>query len=267
MPASFEDILYDKRERIGKITINRADKLNTLRPRTTEEITEALNDAGDDSDIGVIVITGAGDRSFCAGGDLSGGGGAVSRAHSELVGFLAKLRRLHWMIRNVPKPVIAMVNGYAIGAGHVMHVVCDLTIASENAKFGQAGPRIGSFDGGFGAAYLSRVVGEKKAREMWFLCRRYSAQNALEMGLVNKVVPADKLEEETMNWCTEILSISPTALKMLKLCFNADSDSIYGLENMASGLTEFVVTSDEGVEGHKAWVERRAPDFYKYKKW
>ncbi|MFQ5880515.1 MAG: 1,4-dihydroxy-2-naphthoyl-CoA synthase, partial [Dehalococcoidia bacterium] len=243
MPLEFRDIIYDKRDGIAKVIINRPEVLNAFRPLTIDEMIQAFEDAWQDEGIGVVVLTGAGDRAFCTGGDqkVRGEGGYRDEAGTPRL----QVTRLHRLIREIPKPVIAMVNGYAIGGGHVLHILCDLTIAAETARFGQTGPRVGSFDGGFGAIYLARIVGEKKAREIWYLCRQYTAQEALEMGLVNAVVPPEHLEEETLAWCREILAKSPTALRFLKAAFNADTDYVYGLQNLAHGATNLFYTTDE----------------------
>ncbi|MFH1624751.1 MAG: enoyl-CoA hydratase-related protein [Pseudomonadota bacterium] len=258
----FKDIIFEKKDGVAKITINRPEKLNAFTTETVMEIVKALEDVELDRTIGVVVITGAGNRAFCVGGDAADSpGGAGYRP--EMLVWVAKL---HAMIRKVPKPVIAAVNGYAIGGGHVMHIVCDLSIASETARFGQAGPRVGSYDAGFGAGYLARVVGEKKAREIWFLCEQYSAQEALEMGLVNKVVPPDKLEEEVNLWCKKILALSPTALKVLKQSFNLETDHIYGVEAVALSGVWLYYQTDEAMEGRNAYLEKRPTDFMKYRK-
>ena len=257
----YEDIFYEKRNGVAKITINRPEVRNAFRAKTCDEMGHALQDAWDDKSVGVVVITGAGDKAFCSGGDqkerqVGGYTGTAGRPMSL---------ELHRLIRTIPKPVIAMVNGYAIGGGHVLHVICDLSIASETAIFGQTGPRVGSFDAGFGSVYLARVVGEKKAREIWYLCRQYSAQEALAMGLVNTVVPPDKLEEETMAWCREILAKSPTALKALKASFNADTDHVYGIEEMATQSLQLYYGTEEAMEGRNAFVEKRPVDFSPYR--
>ncbi|MCL5962220.1 MAG: enoyl-CoA hydratase-related protein [Chloroflexi bacterium] len=248
----FEDILYEKKDGIARITMNRPRILNAFRTLTLKEMTLAFQDAEDDQSVGVVILTGAGDRAFCVGGDSkeSPDGGYPYdnlRWHS----------RLHQAIRFIPKPVIAAVNGWCIGGGNVMCTVADLAIASETARFGQAGPKVGSFDAGFGAAYLSRIIGEKKAREFWFLCRNYSAQEALEMGLINKVVAPDKLMEETEAWCREILALSPTSLRFLKTTMNADSDSIFGLAGTAASGLWLYWQSEEAKEGRKAYEGKR----------
>jgi len=258
----FQDIIYEKKDGVAKITINRPEKLNAFRANTCKEMVQAFEDAEEDATVGVVVLTGAGDRAFSAGGDFSEVAGKAGYSRETL----HWVSRLHGAIRHVPKPVIAAVNGYAIGGGHVLHVVCDLSIAADTARFGQSGPRVGSYDAGFGALYLARVVGEKKAREMWFLCRQYTAQEALEMGLVNKVVPADKLQEEVEQWCREILALSPTALAMLKQSFNADTDHIYGLEDLAMSSLWLYYHTDEAREGYNAFLEKRPTDFSKFRK-
>lgn len=256
---NYEEIIYEKSGGAAKITMNRPEKHNAFTPLTVNEMIDAFTDARDDSSIGVIVLTGAGDKAFCSGGDQSvrGHGGYVGDDHVPRLNVL-DLQRL---IRTIPKPVIAMVNGYAIGGGHVLHVVCDLTIASDNAKFGQTGPKVGSFDAGYGAGYLARMVGHKRAREIWYLCRQYTAQEAFDMGMVNTVVTQDKLEEETMQWCSEILEKSPTALRFLKASFNADTDGLAGLQQMGGDATLLYYTTDEAKEGRDAFAEKRKPNF------
>lgn len=258
----FEDILYEKKDGVARITINRPQRGNALRTKTLEEMIQALEDAKDDYSIGVIVLTGAGNKAFCTGGDsadITEGKAGYSRG-------VKKIFDVERLIRMSQKPVIAAVNGWAVGGGHIMHVLCDMTIASETAKFAQVGPKVGSFEAGFGAAYLARVIGEKKAREMWFLCRNYTAQEALEMGLVNKVVPPDKLMEEVDRWCKEILALSSTALGFLKISLNSPTDWIYGPQRMAGeGLWQYYA-SDEALEGRKAFLEKRKPDFKQFRK-
>jgi naphthoate synthase len=258
----YEDILYETYEGMAKITINRPEVRNAFRPKTVMELIDAFSLARDDASIGVIILTGAGDQAFCSGGDqkVRGHGGYVGEDQIPRLNVL-DLQRL---IRTIPKPVIAMVAGYAIGGGHVLHVVCDLTIAADNAIFGQTGPKVGSFDGGYGAGYLARIVGHKKAREIWYLCRQYNAQEALEMGLVNKVVPLDQLEEETVKWCREILEKSPTAIRFLKAAFNAESDGLAGIQQLAGDATLLYYTTDEAKEGRDAFKEKRKPDFSKF---
>lgn len=259
----YEDIIYEKSgDGIAKVTINRPEVRNAFRPLTVQEMQRAFEDIRDDRDVGVAIITGAGDKAFCSGGDQSvrAKGGYAGDDDIPRLNVLDLQRQ----IRTLPKPVIAMVNGYAIGGGHVLHVVCDLSIASENAIFGQTGPKVGSFDGGFGSSYLSRIVGQKKAREIWYLCRQYSAQEALEMGLVNTVVPLERLEEETVQWCREILQHSATAIRLLKAAHNADCDGQTGLQQLAGDATLLFYLTEEAQEGKKAFLEKRKPDFSKY---
>jgi len=260
--GEYEDIIYETYEGMAKITINRPEVRNAFRPKTVNEMIDAFTVARDDPNIGVIILTGAGDKAFCSGGDqkVRGHGGYVGDDRIPRLNVL-DLQRL---IRTIPKPVIAMVAGYAIGGGHVLHVVCDLTIAADNAIFGQTGPIVGSFDGGYGAGYLARIVGHKKAREIWYLCRKYNAQEALEMGLVNAVVPLERLEEETVKWCREILEKSPTALRFLKAAFNADSDGLAGIQQLAGDATLLFYTTDEAKEGRDAFKEKRRPDFSQF---
>jgi naphthoate synthase len=260
----FEDIRYEKSEGIAKITINRPERRNAFRPLTVDEMRKALQDARDDSSIGVVILTGEGELAFCSGGDqkIRGDAGYSDAGGVERLNVLDFQRE----IRTCPKPVIAMVAGWAVGGGHVLHVMCDLTIAAENAKFGQTGPRVGSFDGGFGASYLARIVGQKKAREIWFLCRTYDAKQALEMGLVNTVVPFEELEIETVKWCREILDKSPLAIRCLKAALNADCDGQAGLQELAGNATLLYYMTEEGQEGRNAFVEKRQPDFGKFPK-
>jgi len=260
----YEEILFDLWEGIGKITINRPRYYNAFTPTTTMEISDALRLCREDQRINVVVITGAGDKAFCSGGDqnFKGHGGYIDKDGVPRLNVLDVQKQ----IRSLPKPVIAMVNGYAIGGGHVLHVVCDLTIASENAIFGQTGPRVGSFDAGLGSSYLASMVGQKKAREIWFLCRQYSAQEALEMGMVNKVVPLEKLEDEVVEWSKTMMKHSPLALRMLKLGLNADLDGQVGLQEFAGNATLLYYLLDEAQEGKKAFLEKRDPDFTKYPK-
>jgi 2-ketocyclohexanecarboxyl-CoA hydrolase len=258
---AYTDILYDKRDGVATVTINRPALLNAFRAQTVEEMLDALRDAGADDGIGVVVLAGAGERAFCAGGDNSSkDGGYGGRG---LVGM--PIEELHSAIRDLRKPVIARVQGYAIGGGNVLATVCDLTIASENAVFGQVGPRVGSVDPGWGTAYLARLVGEKRAREIWFLCRRYTAAEAYEMGLVNKCVPADRLDAEVAQWCSEILALSPTALAIAKRSFNADSENIRGIG--ASGFEALALYYDtaESKEGVDAFMQKRKPEFRRRK--
>lgn len=262
------DILYEKYDGIAKVTINRSERLNAFRAKTVKEMIWAFTDAWDDNEIGVVILTGAGDRAFCVGGDQKekGEDGSYGATGGLAGGVGLEIENLQHLIRNIPKPVIAAVNGYAIGGGHVLHVICDLTIASETATFGQAGPRVGSYDAGFGTAYLARIVGEKKAREIWYLCEQFTAEEAKEMGLVNKIVPADKLQEEAENWARKILEKSPTSLKMLKYSFNADSANIQGITQMAMGSLAMFYQTEESNEGNNAFLEKRAPDFSKFRK-
>jgi naphthoate synthase len=256
---NYEDILYETYNGIAKITINRPEVRNAFRPKTVMELIDAFAYARDDSNVGVIVLTGAGEKAFCSGGDQSvrGHGGYVGEDEIPRLNVL-DLQRL---IRVIPKPVIAMVAGYAIGGGHVLHVVCDITIAADNAVFGQTGPKVGSFDAGYGAGYLARIIGHKKAKEIWYLCRQYNAEEALEMGLVNTVVPYEKLEEETVQWASEMLEKSPTALRFLKAAFNADTDGLAGLQQLAGDATLLYYTTEEAKEGRDAFKEKRKPDF------
>ena len=270
--GEFEDIKYEKAEGMAKITINRPEVRNAFRPLTVMEMQKALEDAREDSETGVIILTGEGPDAFCSGGDQkvrgdagyledpsapqrTPGGASVGRFH---------VTDLHVQIRRCPKPVVAMVAGYAVGGGHVLHVVCDLTIAADNAKFGQVGPRVGSFDGGFGASVLSSLVGPKKAKEMWFLCRMYPAEEALEMGLVNTVVPLDRLEEETVSWCGEMLERSPFALRLLKASFHAHEDGFAGIQQLAHDTNLLFYGSEEAQEGRDAYKEKRKPDFSQF---
>jgi naphthoate synthase len=255
----YEEILYETYNGIAKITINRPHVHNAFTPRTVMELIDAFAIARDDSSVGVIVLTGAGEKAFCSGGDQSvrGHGGYVGEDQIPRLNVL-DLQRL---IRVIPKPVIAMVKGYAIGGGHVLHIVCDLTIAADNAVFGQTGPNVGSFDAGYGSGYLARIIGHKKAREIWFLCRQYNAQEALDMGLVNTVVPLERVEEETIQWCNEILEKSPTALRFIKAAMNADTDGLAGLQQFAGDATLLYYTTEEAKEGRDSFKEKRKPDF------
>ncbi len=264
---TYQDILYDKTEGIAKITINRPHKRNAFRPETIVELYDAFSNAREDPRIGVILLTGAGPHTdgkyaFCAGGDQSvrGRAGYQDEAGVPRLNVL-DLQRL---IRSMPKVVIALVAGYAIGGGHVLHVICDLTLAAENGIFGQTGPKVGSFDGGFGASYLARMVGQKKAREIWFLCRQYTAQQALEMGLVNHVVPVEELEAEGVRWAQEILQHSPLAIRCLKSAFNADCDGQAGIQELAGNATLLFYMSEEAAEGKTAFLEKRSPDFRQF---
>jgi naphthoate synthase len=259
----FEDIRYETSEDgIAKITINRPEVRNAFRPLTVKEMLVAFELAREDGDVGVIILCGEGDKAFCSGGDqkVRGHGGYVGEDGVPRLNILDVQKK----IRGMPKPVIAMVAGYAIGGGHVLHVVCDLTIAADNARFGQTGPKVGSFDGGLGSSYLSRVVGQKKAREIWFLCRQYDAQQALDMGLVNTVVPLEELEEVTVQWAREILQHSPLAIRCLKSALNADCDGQMGLLDLAGNATLLYYLSEEAKEGKQAFVEKRDPDFSKF---
>jgi naphthoate synthase len=255
---TFDDILYDKRAGVAWITINRPEVRNAFRARTVDEMVAAFRDAWADADIGVVVLTGAGDKAFCSGGDQKE---RSDGSYGSGAGIGLDVASLHSVIRNIPKPVIAMVNGYAIGGGHVLHVLCDLSIAADTAIFGQTGPRVGSVDPGFGTAYLARLVGEKKAREIWYLCRQYTALQALEMGLVNRVVPAAQLRAEVEQWCLELLEKSPTALRLAKYSFNADTDHIHGITEMGFSALELYYQTPEAREGRNAFVEKRKPDF------
>jgi naphthoate synthase len=259
----FKDIRYERTEDgIAKITINRPEVRNAFRPQTVGELKEAFDLARDDAEIGVIILTGEGPDAFCSGGDqrVRGKAGYVDSKGVPRLNILDVQKQ----IRSLPKPVVAMVAGYAIGGGHVLHVVCDLTIAADNARFGQTGPKVGSFDGGLGSSYLARIVGQKKARELWFLCRQYDAQQALDMGLVNTVVPLARLEEETVQWCREMLQLSPMALRCLKSALNADCDGQIGLVDFAGNATLLYYLSEEAQEGRNAYVEKRKPNFKKF---
>lgn len=256
----YQDIKLEKTEEgIAKVTINRPHVRNAFRPETVIELQDAFTICREDPSIGVIILTGEGKDAFCSGGDqkIRGNEGYVGKDGVPRLNVLD----LQKQIRSLPKPVIAMVAGYAIGGGHVLHVVCDLTIAADNARFGQVGPKVGSFDGGLGSSYLARIVGQKKAREIWFLCRQYSAQEALEMGLVNCVVPLERLEEETLKWCREILAHSPLALRCLKAAMNADCDGQMGLLDLAGNATLLYYMTEEAQEGRQAFIEKRKPDF------
>jgi len=262
--ADFEDIRYEKTEdgAIAKITINRPEVRNAFRPLTVNELLQAFELAHQDEQVGVIILTGEGEKAFCSGGDQK------VRGHAGYLGDDGVPRLnvldLQKKIRSLPKPVVAMVAGYAIGGGHVLHIVCDLTISADNARYGQTGPKVGSFDGGLGSSYLARIVGQKKAREIWYLCRQYDAQQALEMGLVNTVVPLDDLENETVKWCREMLAHSPLALRCLKSAMNADCDGQMGLLDLAGNATLLYYMSEEAKEGKQAFIEKRKPDFGKF---
>ncbi|HEX2934566.1 MAG TPA: 1,4-dihydroxy-2-naphthoyl-CoA synthase [Bacteroidales bacterium] len=258
----YEEILFEYWEGVAKITINRPRYRNAFTPDTVKEMCEAMVYCRENPDIYVVVLTGAGDKAFCSGGDQN---------VKNVAGYIGKdgvprlnVLDLQKLIRSIPKPVIAMVNGYAIGGGHVLHVVCDLSIASENAIFGQTGPKVGSFDAGFGSSYLARIVGQKKAREIWFLCQQYSAQEALDMGLVNKVVPFDQLEDTTIEWCQIMMQRSPLALRMIKAGLNAELDGQAGIQELAGNATMLYYMTEEAQEGKKAFLEKRTPNFKKY---
>jgi naphthoate synthase len=267
--ADFEDIRYERAEGIAKITINRPERRNAFRPQTLAELRDAFARARDDLEVGAIIFTGAGDEAFCSGGDqqIRGDDGYIGddEVARQGVGRL-DVGDLHVQIRRTPKPVVAMVAGYAVGGGHILHLVCDLTIAADNARFGQTGPRVGSFDGGFGAALLARNVGVKRAKEIWFLCRLYTAEEALQMGLVNTVVPLAELQRETVAWCREMSSLSPLSLRLLKASFNAAEDGLTGLQQLAHDATLLFYMTEEGQEGRDAYVQRRRPDFSKFPK-
>ncbi len=258
----FNDIKYEKADGIAKVTINRPKLRNAFRPQTVMEMSKALNDARDDEEIGVVILTGEGKKAFCSGGDqtVRGDAGYKDATGKHRLNVLDFQRQ----IRTCPKPVIAMVAGYAVGGGHILQLMCDLTIAADNAIFGQTGPKVGSFDGGYGASYMARIVGQKKAREIWFLCRFYTAKEALEMGLVNKVVAYTRLESETVQWCREILANSPMAIRCLKSALNADCDGQAGLQELAGNATMLFYMSDEGKEGRDAFIEKRKPNFAKF---
>ncbi len=262
--GAYDDILYHKAEGIAKITINRPEVRNAFRPQTVREMSAAFEDARQDQTIGVIVLTGQGEKAFCSGGDqkVRGHAGYRDGQGDESLNVLDFQRQ----IRTCPKPVIAMVAGYAIGGGHVLHLLCDLTIAADTAIFGQTGPKVGSFDGGYGASYMARIVGQKKAREIWFLCRQYNAQEALDMGLINTVVPYAELETETVKWCREILEHSPIAIRCLKAAMNADCDGQAGLQELAGNTTMLYYMTEEAQEGRNAFREKRKPDFGKFPK-
>jgi naphthoate synthase len=267
--ADFEDILYERAEGIAKITINRPEVRNAFRPQTLAELRNAFARARDDLEVGAIILAGAGTEAFCSGGDqrIRGDDGYLGddQVARHGVGRL-DVGDLHVQIRRTPKPVVAMVAGYAVGGGHILHLVCDLTIAADNARFGQTGPRVGSFDGGFGAGLLARNVGVKRAKEIWFLCRLYTAEEALGMGLVNAVVPVAELERETVAWCREMGALSPLALRMLKASFNAAEDGLTGLQQLAHDATLLFYMTEEGQEGRDAYVQGRKPDFSKFPK-
>ena len=260
----FEDILVEHCQGVARLTINRAEVRNAFRPQTVEELLEAVEFCRRAAEIDVLILTGAGDKAFCSGGDqrVKGAGGYVDKEGMPRLNVLDLQRA----IRSLPKPVLAMVNGYAIGGGHVLHVLCDLTIAASHARFGQTGPKVGSFDAGLGASYLARVVGQKKAREIWLLCKQYSAQEALEMGLVNKVVPLEELEETCMSWCRQMQAHSSMALRMIKVGLNAELDGQVGIQELAGNATLLYYLTQEAQEGKNAFLEKRAPDFKQFPK-
>ncbi|OFW81114.1 MAG: 1,4-dihydroxy-2-naphthoyl-CoA synthase [Alicyclobacillus sp. RIFOXYA1_FULL_53_8] len=259
---SYEDIIYEKAAGIARIVINRPEVHNAFRPKTVAELINAFELVRDDQEVGVVLFTGQGDKAFCSGGDqrVRGHGGYVGDDQIPRLNVLDLQRQ----IKSLPKPVIAVVAGYAIGGGHVLHLVCDLTIAADNAVFGQTGPKVGSFDAGYGAALLARTVGHKKAKEIWYLCRQYSAQEALDMGLVNTVVPVERLQDEAIQWASEILEKSPIALRFLKMAFNADTDGLAGLQQLAGDATMLYYMTEEAKEGKNAFLEKRKPDFDKF---
>src|SRR5918992_1945295 len=263
--GDYEDIRYELAEGIAKITIDRPEVRNAFRPQTIVEISDALERAREDTSVGVIVLTGEGPLAFCSGGDQRVRGDTGYMPEGAAVGRF-HVTDLHLQIRRLPKPVVAMVAGYAVGGGHVLHVLCDLTIAADNSRFGQTGPQVGSFDGGFGASLLAAQVGPKKAKEIWFLCRQYSAAEALDMGLVNTVVPLEELEEETVRWCREMLALSPFSLRLLKASFNAAEDGLAGIQQLAHDTNLLFYASEEAREGREAYKEKRHPDFGKFPK-
>ncbi|MCF8563418.1 1,4-dihydroxy-2-naphthoyl-CoA synthase [Alicyclobacillus tolerans] len=258
----YQDIIYEKAEGIAKITINRPEVHNAFRPETVMELIDAFNLVRDDASVGVVLFTGQGDKAFCSGGDqrVRGHGGYVGSDEVPRLNVLDLQRQ----IKALPKPVIAVVAGYAIGGGHVLHLVCDLTIAADNAVFGQTGPKVGSFDAGYGATLLARTVGHKKAKEIWYLCRQYSAQQALDMGLVNTVVPLERLQDEAVQWAREILEKSPIAIRFLKMAFNAETDGLAGIQQLAGDATMLYYMTEEAKEGKNAFLEKRKPDFGKF---
>ena len=263
--GDYEDIRYELADGIAKITIDRPEVRNAFRPETLIEISHALERAREDTSVGVIILTGEGPLAFCSGGDQNVRGDSGYVASGASVGRF-HVTDLHMQMRRMPKPIVAMVAGYAVGGGQVLHVVCDLTIAADNARFGQTGPKVGSFDGGFGAGLLANIVGPKKAKEIWFLCRQYSAEEALEMGLVNRVVPLEELEEETVAWCREMLQLSPFSLRLLKASFNAAEDGLAGIQQLAHDANLLFYGSEEAQEGRDAYREKRPPDFGKFPK-
>ena len=261
---TYSDILFETAEGIAKITINRPERRNAFRPETVSQLIDAFYRAHHDNSIGAIILTGAGEEAFCSGGDqtVRGAEGYLDQGGTPHLNVLD----LQMQIRRCPKPVVAMIAGYAIGGGHVLHLVCDLSIAAENARFGQTGPRVGSFDAGLGAGLMARTIGMKRAKEIWLLCRQYDAATALNWGLVNSVVPIQQLEKETVSWCRQMLELSPMALRMIKAGFNADTDGLAGIQELAGNATGLFYMSAEGQEGRNAWLERRPPDFGKYRK-
>jgi naphthoate synthase len=264
--GNYEDIRYETADGIAKITIDRPEVRNAFRPQTIVEISDALERAREDTAVGVIVLTGEGPLAFCSGGDqrVRGDSGYMTDPGAKASVGRFHVTDLHVQIRRLPKPVVAMIAGYAVGGGHVLHIVCDLSIAADNARFGQTGPKVGSFDGGFGASLLAAQVGQKKAKEIWFLCRQYGAQEALEMGLVNTVVPLEQLEVETVQWCREMLELSPFSLRLLKASFNASEDGMTGIQQLAHDANLLFYGSEEAQEGRDAYREKRAPDFGKF---
>ena len=266
-PAELTDILYEKKEGVATITINRPQVYNAFRGQTIQQLIWAFRDAWDDNTIGAVILTGAGEKAFCVGGDQKEKGEEGGyNANGGLGGGIGlEIEALHQVIRNIPKPVIAAVNGFAIGGGHVLHVICDLTIAADTAKFGQSGPKVGSYDAGYGSAYLARIVGEKKAREIWYLCEQYTAEECKEMGLVNKIVPQNELMEAAYDWAKKIVEKSPTAIKMLKYSFNADSANIQGISQLAMGSLAMFYNTPESNEGKEAFLEKRPVDFKKFR--
>ena len=259
----YSDILYETCDGIAKLTINRPERRNAFRPETIAQVIDAMHHAQHDRTIGVIILTGAGDEAFCSGGDqrVRGDAGYIDEGGTPHLNVLD----LQMQIRRCPKPVVAMVAGFAIGGGHVLHLVCDLSIAAENARFGQTGPRVGSFDAGLGAGLMARTIGMKRAKEIWLLCRQYDAATALDWGLVNAVVPIGELEAETVRWCRDMLHLSPMALRMIKAGFNADTDGLAGIQELAGNATGLFYMTEEGQEGRNAWLEGRPPDFGKYR--
>jgi naphthoate synthase len=263
--GEYEDIRYEIADGIAKVTIDRPEVRNAFRPQTLIEVSNALERAREDTDVGVVILAGEGPLAFCSGGDQRVRGDSGYMEEGAQIGRF-HVTDLHVQMRRLPKPIVAMVAGYAVGGGHVLHVVCDLTIAADNARFGQTGPRVGSFDGGFGAALLARQIGQKKAKEIWFLCRQYTADQALDMGLVNEVVQLEQLEEQTVSWCREMLELSPFALRLLKASFNASEDGLAGLQQLAHDTNLLFYGSEEAQEGRDAYKEKRRPDFGKFPK-